>query len=74
MINPIESYQESGTRAARALGDGDWPRSKFESDHARRMQWVERTPADRAAARKAFEDAYHAERDRQLETARRLSR
>jgi hypothetical protein len=35
-LNPLEVYAEAGRRAAEAINQHDWPRSKFHSDWMRR--------------------------------------
>lgn len=61
MLNSIESYAEAGRKAGIARNQHDESRARFETDYFRRMCALEK-PADKAAARQAFDAAYRAAR------------
>lgn len=61
MINDLEAYASAGRAAAIARNQRDEARAMFEADYFGRMRRMER-PEDRAAATRAYEEAYRAAR------------
>lgn len=61
MLNSLESYRESGIRAAKALNDEDWPRYSEENRHYGKMRSMEKTQ-DLMLARQAYDEGYKSAR------------
>jgi hypothetical protein len=56
-LNPLEVYAEAGRKAAEAVNENDWARSKFHSGWMRKAIALE-TDQWKQMARKAFDEAY----------------
>jgi hypothetical protein len=63
MLNRIESFSEAGTKAARAMWQGDAATATHWMRHHRAMLRHE-LPEDRPAAEEAYKSAYAAESKR----------
>jgi hypothetical protein len=60
-LNPLEVYADAGRKAAIAVNQNDWPRSKFHSDWMRKACQLE-SPQWAKMAREAFDAAYKSAR------------
>lgn len=60
-LNPLSAYEEAGRKAGIASRRRDTSTAEFHSRWMRTALGLEKDEAHRAAARKAFDDAYRAE-------------